>query len=82
MGSGPELVSHSGSFPLPYPSCTCHPLGAQEDHCHSKTGQCPCRPGVEGQACDRCQLGFFGFSIKGCRGEEAGCVPAARRVGP
>lgn len=66
---------------LPHPSCKCHPLGSQEDRCHPETGQCPCRPGVEGQACDRCQLGFFGFSIKGCRGEEAGCFPAARRVG-
>lgn len=52
-------------------SCKCHPLGSLENKCHPKTGQCPCRPGVTGQSCDRCQLGFFGFSIKGCRGEQA-----------
>uniref|UniRef100_A0A2K6U1C2 Laminin subunit gamma 3 n=1 Tax=Saimiri boliviensis boliviensis TaxID=39432 RepID=A0A2K6U1C2_SAIBB len=52
---------------FPYHRCKCHPLGSQEDQCHPKTGQCTCRPGVTGQACDRCQLGFFGFSIKGCR---------------
>lgn len=53
-------------------SCKCHPLGSLEYKCHPTTGQCPCRPGVTGQFCDRCQLGFFGFSIKGCRGEQAG----------
>lgn len=63
------------SLPFPYCSCKCHPWGSLEDQCHPKTGQCPCRPGVEGQTCDRCQLGFFGFSVKGCRGKEAGSFP-------
>ncbi|GAB1286215.1 Laminin subunit gamma-3 [Apodemus speciosus] len=53
--------------------CKCHPLGSSENKCHPKTGQCPCRPGVTGQACDKCQLGFFGFSIKGCR--DCRCSP-------
>lgn len=65
---GPEFTQ---TCFLPYHSCACHPLGSRESQCHPETGQCPCRPGVEGQACDRCQPGFFGFSVKGCRGEEA-----------
>lgn len=60
----------------PYYSCQCHPLGSHGNQCHPETGQCPCRPGVTGLACDRCQLGFFGFSIKGCRGKERLGVPA------
>lgn len=69
-----------GCFPCH--SCKCHPLGSQENQCHPRTGQCPCRPGVEGQACDRCQPGFFGFSAKGCRGKEARSLLGYWRAGP
>lgn len=71
-GSGRSLL-RPGCFPCH--SCKCHPLGSQENQCHPRTGQCPCRPGVEGQACDRCQPGFFGFSAKGCRRKEARSFP-------
>uniref|UniRef100_A0A094ZJY3 Netrin-1 n=1 Tax=Schistosoma haematobium TaxID=6185 RepID=A0A094ZJY3_SCHHA len=39
--------------------CRCHPIGSiANQHCDRKTGQCPCKPGVVGQACNRCQEGY------------------------
>ncbi|KAF8565714.1 hypothetical protein P879_08447 [Paragonimus westermani] len=39
--------------------CRCHPIGSTANKpCDRKTGQCPCKPGVTGQACNRCQEGY------------------------
>lgn len=56
--SATSLVAlyHKGALP-----CECHPAGAIGHHCSPNGGQCPCRPGVTGQKCSRCQVGYFGF---------------------
>ncbi|XP_024894457.1 laminin subunit alpha-3 isoform X3 [Pteropus alecto] len=47
---------HKGALP-----CECHPTGAINHHCSPEGGQCPCRPGVIGRQCTRCQMGYYGF---------------------
>ncbi|CAI2735600.1 unnamed protein product [Schistosoma spindalis] len=52
--------------------CRCHPIGSiTNQHCDRKTGQCPCKPGVVGQACNRCQEGY-----KQTRLPDAPCIKA------
>ncbi|CAH8665549.1 unnamed protein product [Heterobilharzia americana] len=52
--------------------CRCHPIGSvANQHCDRKTGQCPCKPGVIGQACNRCQDGY-----KQTRLPDAPCIKA------
>ncbi|NWV66602.1 LAMC2 protein, partial [Malurus elegans] len=46
--------------------CHCHPWGALSPQCDSD-GQCSCKPGVAGDKCDRCQLGFESLSEAGCQ---------------
>ena len=48
----------------------CSPIGSEPgSSCDPITGQCECKPGVEGVNCDECGSGFFGFSMDGCTGE-------------
>lgn len=48
LGTAQRLRPRPGFLPFfPLCSCKCHPWGSLEDQCHPKTGQCPCRPGVE-----------------------------------
>ena len=35
--------------------------------CDSVSGQCFCRPGVQGLKCDQCKPLFYGFSDEGCK---------------
>lgn len=42
------------------------------DTCESKTGQCSCKPSVEGTTCNECKDGsfdLFGSSLFGCKGK-------------
>ncbi|XP_067840660.1 laminin subunit alpha-2 isoform X2 [Heptranchias perlo] len=62
-GSGTyHLHSSRGCIP-----CNCNSFGSKSFDCDDK-GQCRCQPGVTGQKCDRCALGFYNF-------QEGGCVP-------
>lgn len=53
--------------------CRCNPLGSFNLSCDALTGQCYCRPGVQGLKCDSCQPLHFGFSEQGC--SECECDP-------
>lgn len=49
--------------------CVCNQLGTDPNggDCHHLTGQCSCRPHVEGVDCGKCKAGYFNFaSGKGC----------------
>ncbi|NXY21854.1 LAMC2 protein, partial [Atrichornis clamosus] len=46
--------------------CHCHPWGSLSPQCDSG-GRCSCKPGVEGDKCDRCQPGFEPLSEAGCQ---------------
>ncbi|XP_053520767.1 laminin subunit alpha-2 isoform X4 [Artibeus jamaicensis] len=49
--------------------CHCNANGSFSEICHTRTGQCECRPNVLGQRCDRCKPETFGLQSSG------GCVP-------
>ena len=38
--------------------CNCDDSGSVSPQCDLDTGKCQCKPGFEGQTCDRCQRGF------------------------
>uniref|UniRef100_A0A8C0J1Y3 Laminin subunit gamma 2 n=1 Tax=Chelonoidis abingdonii TaxID=106734 RepID=A0A8C0J1Y3_CHEAB len=46
--------------------CNCNPRGSLGLQCDNY-GRCSCKPGVMGDKCDRCQLGFHSFSEAGCQ---------------
>ncbi|XP_047413783.1 laminin subunit alpha-2 isoform X7 [Sciurus carolinensis] len=47
--------------------CRCNVNGSFSEICHSRTGQCDCRPNVQGRRCDECKPETFGLqSARGC----------------
>ncbi|GJQ76983.1 hypothetical protein Trydic_g15178 [Trypoxylus dichotomus] len=38
--------------------CNCHPIGSSGKTCNQITGQCPCKDGVVGTTCNRCDHGY------------------------
>ncbi|XP_056307443.1 laminin subunit beta-4 [Danio aesculapii] len=51
-------------------SCDCDSDGSVDRGlCDPVTGQCVCKQNVEGEQCDRCKFGFYGFS----RDDPSGC---------
>ncbi|KAK7067339.1 hypothetical protein SK128_007893, partial [Halocaridina rubra] len=55
--------------------CQCHKLGSHEEICDPVTNQCPCKPGVGGTKCDRCEPGFWG--LPRIQHGSQGCIPCA-----
>lgn len=52
-------------------ACSCNSTGTENGTtCQQLAGQCHCKPGVTGQACDRCLPGYFNFTDSGCTGTE------------
>ncbi|XP_022696260.1 netrin-1-like [Varroa jacobsoni] len=39
-------------------ACECHPVGSLGRICNMTSGQCPCKDGVTGLTCNRCQKGY------------------------
>jgi laminin gamma 1 len=46
--------------------CQCNPIGSESVQC-DPSGQCRCKPGVDGLKCDRCKPYHFELSIAGCK---------------
>ncbi|XP_072174629.1 agrin-like [Diadema setosum] len=55
--------------------CDCHPLGSYSLFCEPVSQQCPCKPGVGGKKCDRCEPGFYHFL--GLSSNDPGCKPCS-----
>lgn len=49
--------------------CDCFHLGANSRTCDPETGQCPCKGGVIGRQCNRCDNPFFEVTNTGCEGK-------------
>ncbi|XP_039603409.1 laminin subunit alpha-2 isoform X4 [Polypterus senegalus] len=47
--------------------CNCNSFGSKSFDC-DENGQCICQPGVTGQKCDHCAVGYYNF-------QEGGCTP-------
>ncbi|XP_053252360.1 laminin subunit alpha-3 [Podarcis raffonei] len=58
-------------------SCQCHGSGALGDReCDRQTGQCQCREGFQGIACDSCAVGYFHYPFcQMCECNLAGTLP-------
>ncbi|XP_030634201.1 laminin subunit beta-3 [Chanos chanos] len=64
----------SASNPLGCSRCYCNAQGSLSSSCDPVTGQCRCRPHVQGLACDRCAAGYWNpTSPYGC--ELCNCDP-------
>ncbi|TEA36180.1 hypothetical protein DBR06_SOUSAS7510018, partial [Sousa chinensis] len=47
--------------------CLCNANGSFSEVCHAQTGQCECKPNVQGRQCDECKPETFGLqSARGC----------------
>lgn len=51
--------------------CNCNEIGSLENFCDTRTGKCPCKMGVEGLLCDRCEDNYFNLTSDGCNGKHA-----------
>uniref|UniRef100_A0A8C1NP33 Uncharacterized protein n=1 Tax=Cyprinus carpio TaxID=7962 RepID=A0A8C1NP33_CYPCA len=64
--------------PLGCSKCSCSPDGSVSGVCDQLTGQCKCRPHVEGLSCDRCAAGYWNpSSPNGC--QPCNCDPINAR---
>ncbi|XP_054715535.1 agrin-like [Uloborus diversus] len=54
----PVLGPNNGGCPN---VCNCNKLGSYSFTCDPVSKQCPCKPGVGGLRCDRCEPGYWGL---------------------
>ena len=47
--------------------CACGEASYETDSCDLISGQCACKPGVGGRACDVCEEGYWDYAPRGCR---------------
>jgi laminin gamma 1 len=59
--------------------CGCNQIGSESLQC-DPTGKCKCKPGVDGQKCDRCAQNYFDLSINGC--QQCSCNPTGSAHSP
>lgn len=48
--------------------CQCYSVGSFGGACDILSGQCNCRPGVIGRACDSCSNPYAEVTSEGCQG--------------
>ncbi|EAL39720.3 AGAP007849-PA, partial [Anopheles gambiae str. PEST] len=51
--------------------CNCHPKGSLGQGCNQKTGQCHCKPNIEGRQCNLCRKGYWDLNSGN------GCIPCS-----
>uniref|UniRef100_A0A8W7MTS4 Uncharacterized protein n=1 Tax=Anopheles arabiensis TaxID=7173 RepID=A0A8W7MTS4_ANOAR len=51
--------------------CNCHPKGSLGQGCNQKTGQCHCKPSIEGRQCNLCRKGYWDLNSGN------GCIPCS-----
>ncbi|RMB99528.1 hypothetical protein DUI87_24265 [Hirundo rustica rustica] len=56
--------------------CECYPTGSLSRRCDANTGQCPCKAGVIGRHCDRCDNPFAEVTASGCEVNYDSCPRA------
>ncbi|KAG8278058.1 Cadherin EGF LAG seven-pass G-type receptor 2 [Homalodisca vitripennis] len=54
-------------------ACDCYTTGSFDSSCDSATGQCNCRNGVIGRACDSCPNPYAEVTLRGCEVVYDGC---------
>ena len=42
-------------------ACDCHGIGALDNFCDEKTGQCKCDENAFGRRCNECEPGYWNF---------------------
>jgi len=52
---------------IPCVDCACDNTGSLIQQCNPEDGQCPCKPGVTGQYCERCDETHWDFGLAGCK---------------
>lgn len=53
--------------------CNCYATGSFDSSCDAVTGQCNCRTGVIGRACDSCPNPYAEVTLRGCEGNLSSC---------
>ena len=54
----------------PHTACECNATGSASSECNSLTGECDCKPNIQGSKCDICMEGFYlsnPSSLDGCQ---------------
>ena len=53
--------------------CACDPVGAVEEICDKTIGECLCKDSFNGDRCDTCARGFWGYPD--CKGKSVWEMP-------
>ncbi|XP_040165290.1 laminin subunit alpha-1 isoform X1 [Anopheles arabiensis] len=66
-----EFFGLSDEQPGACEGCNCHPKGSLGQGCNQKTGQCHCKPSIEGRQCNLCRKGYWDLNSGN------GCIPCS-----
>ena len=63
----PGFTNLTASNPEGCSPCDCDPTGSVDAVCDQISATCTCKPGVTGDKCNMCVMGYFNFSSEGCQ---------------